>query len=143
MLSTHHGCVMRNATVFPCASRRHQTHMAGQRIDNLSYASADHRLPADKIYGGSCTLSQDLMLNSTTGHCDSQYFICRPLTTQIYAYDDPVTGWAYACVDNPAGSETCGEGDVVNLCVSWSFPPRHDLSSRSIYLHVPARRSAT
>ncbi|KAH8788079.1 hypothetical protein F5883DRAFT_610581 [Diaporthe sp. PMI_573] len=79
-----------------------------------------------KIYGGSCTLSQDLMLNSTTGHCDSQYFVCRPLTTEIYAYDDPVTGWAYACVDNPVGSEICGEGDVVNLCCNLGYPPDSD-----------------
>lgn len=77
---------------------------------------------ADKIYERDCTLSQDLQLNSTTGHCDSRYFVCRPLTTEIYAYDDPVTGWAYACVDNPEGSETCGQDDEVNLCVGHPFP---------------------
>lgn len=75
----------------------------------------------DKIYDSGCTLSQDLQVNSTTGHCVSQYFVCRPLTTEIYAYDDPVTGLAYACVDNPEGAEACGEEeeDEVNLCVSW------------------------
>lgn len=90
--------------------------MAGQRLDSLSCTSADRRPPADKIYDSSCTLSQDLMVNTTAGHCDSQYFVCKPLTTVIYAYDDPVTGLAYACVDNPAGRESCGE-DVVYLCV--------------------------
>lgn len=84
-----------------------------------SRASAD--LELDKIYDSSCALSQDLTLNSTTGHCDSQYFVCRPLTTEIYAYDDPVTGLAYACVDNPEGVETCEEDDEVNLCVSGPF----------------------
>ncbi|KKY35282.1 hypothetical protein UCDDA912_g04702 [Diaporthe ampelina] len=79
-----------------------------------------------KIYDSSCTLSQDLTLNSTTGHCDSQYFICRPLTTEIYAYDDPVTGLAYACVDNPEGSETCAEEDEVNLCCNLGYPPDSD-----------------
>lgn len=74
----------------------------------------------DKIYDSECTLSQDLQVNSTTGHCVSQYFVCRPLTTEIYAYDDPVTGLAYACVDNPEGTEACGEEeeDEVYLCVS-------------------------
>ena len=84
-----------------------------------SFASADHEI--DKIYDSGCALSQDLTINSTTGHCDSQYFVCRPLTTEIYAYDDPVTGLAYACVDNPEGAETCEAEDEVNLCVSWPF----------------------
>lgn len=66
-------------------------------------------------------MEHDLTINSTTGHCDSQYFLCRPLTTEIYAYDDPVTGLAYNCVDNPEGTETCGEDDEVNLCVRFSF----------------------
>ncbi|KAG8157170.1 hypothetical protein KVR01_012878 [Diaporthe batatas] len=79
-----------------------------------------------KIYGSGCILSQDLQLNSTTGHCDSRYFVCRPLTKEIYAYDDPVTGLAYACVDNPEGSETCGEGDEVNLCCNLGYPPDSD-----------------
>lgn len=83
-----------------------------------SHACADDDL--DKIYDSGCALSQDLSLNSTIGHCDSQYFICRPLTTEIYGYDDPVTGLAYACVDNPEGAETCEEEDEVNLCVRWS-----------------------
>lgn len=63
-------------------------------------------------------MSQDLTLNSTTGHCDSQYFVCRPLTTEIYAYDDPVTGLAYSCEDNPEGVETCEGDEEINLCVS-------------------------
>ncbi|KAL1868926.1 hypothetical protein Daus18300_005762 [Diaporthe australafricana] len=78
-----------------------------------------------KIYDSSCELSQDLTINSTTGHCDSQYFVCRPLTTEIYAYDDPVTGLAYACVDNPESSETCGS-EVVNLCCNMGYPPDSD-----------------
>lgn len=85
----------------------------------FSFASADPGI--DKIYDSGCALSQDLTINSTTGHCDSQYFVCRPLTTEIYAYDDPVTGLAYACVDNPEGAETCEGKDEVNLCVSWPF----------------------
>lgn len=84
-------------------------------MEKSSCACADDDL--DKIYDSSCALSQDLSLNSTTGHCDSQYFVCRPLTTEIYAYDDPVTGLAYNCEDNPEGAETCDEEEV-NLCVS-------------------------
>ncbi|POS71564.1 hypothetical protein DHEL01_v210045 [Diaporthe helianthi] len=79
-----------------------------------------------KIYEDDCALSQDLQLNSTTGHCDSRYFVCRPLTTEIYAYDDPVTGLAYACVDNPVGTETCGADDEVNLCCNLGYPPSSD-----------------
>ncbi|KAG6362609.1 hypothetical protein INS49_007701 [Diaporthe citri] len=78
-----------------------------------------------KIYDSGCALSQDLSLNSTTGHCDSQYFVCRPLTTEIYAYDDPVTGLAYTCEDNPEGAETCEEEEV-NLCCNLGYPPDSD-----------------
>ncbi|KAL2275596.1 hypothetical protein FJTKL_01980 [Diaporthe vaccinii] len=86
-------------------------------------ACADDEL--DKIYDSGCALSQDLSVNSTTGHCDSQYFVCRPLTTEIYAYDDPVTGLAYNCEDNPKGAETCEE-DEVNLCCNLDYPPDSD-----------------
>jgi hypothetical protein len=83
----------------------------------LPLTISSESLPTDKVYDSSCSLSQDLKVNSTTGHCISQYFVCRPLTKDIYAYDDPVTGLAYACVDNPEDSETCEAGDEINLCV--------------------------
>ncbi|KAJ0120730.1 hypothetical protein N8I77_004966 [Diaporthe amygdali] len=78
-----------------------------------------------KVYDSSCALSQDLTINSTIGHCDSQYFVCKPLTTEIYAYDDPVTGLAYNCVDNPETSETCEEEEI-SLCCSLGYPPDSD-----------------
>ncbi|KAI3397629.1 hypothetical protein diail_10500 [Diaporthe ilicicola] len=75
-----------------------------------------------KVYDSGCELKQDLTLNSTTGHCDSAYFLCKPLTTDIYAYDDPTTGLAYNCVDNPVAEETCDAAEV-SLCCSLGYPP--------------------
>ncbi|KUI53243.1 hypothetical protein VP1G_00632 [Cytospora mali] len=64
------------------------------------------------VYDTSCNRVQSLEIETSTGPCDSEYFLCSSGT--INGYDDPTTGDAYIC-EADTTSEACGM-DTISFC---------------------------